>query len=180
MQACYNLAQMYENGENVEKDIHEARELYTIASEEGHLPSKHSLAFIYAQGIGVPVDKARAEALFEGRNRAEKELFQQALETAAVVPAASDAIDMSTNSKTDEENKTVSRRESRASRVTSHSEASRKDALLTPPRSLLRRASKVSSAEVSEAADVDGPPPDPFAPMAVTYLPNGWLQLRPM
>ena len=74
------LVELYEHGDLVaEKDSAKAAALYQVAADQGHEPSMNSLAFMYAEGIGVEKDKVKAESLFRPRSRAERELISQVL-----------------------------------------------------------------------------------------------------
>jgi TPR repeat protein len=56
----FNLAQIYFQGDCVEKDQTRAAELYRKAAENGHYPSQSRLGFMFAQGTGVTKDRTQA------------------------------------------------------------------------------------------------------------------------
>ena len=62
--ALYNLADMYSNGEGVEKNEEEAARLYRIAGYNGHGDAEFNLGVIYENGEGVEKDLNKAMAYY--------------------------------------------------------------------------------------------------------------------
>jgi len=60
LDAQYNLALMYDNGEGVPQDYAEAVKWYRLAAEQGHAKGQYNLALMYDNGEGVPQDYAEA------------------------------------------------------------------------------------------------------------------------
>jgi localization factor PodJL len=63
--AQYRLGKLFETGENVAKDLAEARRWMERAAEGGHRRAMHTLAIFYAEGRGAPQDFAAAARWFE-------------------------------------------------------------------------------------------------------------------
>lgn len=51
--AQYIIAQMYANGEGVDRDMREAAFWYAMAADRGHLKSQNNLANMYMDGFGI-------------------------------------------------------------------------------------------------------------------------------
>lgn len=64
-EAQYMVANMYEKGEGVEKDLKEAAGWYEKAAEQGHPYSMYKLADMYEKGEGVAKDDAKAAEWFK-------------------------------------------------------------------------------------------------------------------
>ena len=58
--AQYNLALMYLNGQGVPQDFAEAARWYQLAAEQGFPKAQYNLALMYHNGQGVPQDYAEA------------------------------------------------------------------------------------------------------------------------
>lgn len=52
----------YENGVHVGRDYARARQLYCAAARRGHAPAQVRLAWLYAHGLGTPLDRDLAGA----------------------------------------------------------------------------------------------------------------------
>ena len=64
MEACYNLASMYANGDGVRQDKHKAIKLYTEACDGGYMTACIILGHMYYKGEGIPKNKQKAKELF--------------------------------------------------------------------------------------------------------------------
>ena len=62
--ALFNLGWMYFNGENVNKDVFKAYELYQMASDFGHPRAMYNLANMHLTGTGTVKDLKKAYKLF--------------------------------------------------------------------------------------------------------------------
>ena len=60
VQAQYNLALMYDNGEGVPQDYKTAVKWYTLAAEKGDADAQYNLGMMYVNGNGVIQDNAYA------------------------------------------------------------------------------------------------------------------------
>ena len=58
--AQFNLAVMFADGEGVIRDFSEAVRWFRLSAEQGDAPSQFNLAGMYASGMGVPTDFATA------------------------------------------------------------------------------------------------------------------------
>uniref|UniRef100_UPI0040483D3E tetratricopeptide repeat protein n=1 Tax=Algoriphagus sp. TaxID=1872435 RepID=UPI0040483D3E len=58
--AQFNLALMYEDGQGVPQDYKQAVKWYTKAAEQGDASAQHNLGLMYANGQGVPQDNVYA------------------------------------------------------------------------------------------------------------------------
>ena len=62
--AMYNLGWMYQVGENLNKDVVKAFELYSKSAEKGHPQATFNLANMYYSGEGTTKDLQTAYRLF--------------------------------------------------------------------------------------------------------------------
>ncbi|MDB0048246.1 sel1 repeat family protein [Burkholderiaceae bacterium] len=62
--AQFNLALMYKNGQGVPQDYKQAVKWYTKAAEQGNANAQYSLGYRYANGQGVPQDNVYAHMWF--------------------------------------------------------------------------------------------------------------------
>ena len=62
--AMYNLGWMYQVGENLNKDVVKAFELYSKSAEKGHPQATFNLANMYYSGEGTTKDLQTAYKLF--------------------------------------------------------------------------------------------------------------------
>ena len=65
MQAVFNLALMYQNGEGVKQDEAKAFELYERAHRAGHEGSTCNLGMMYMKGVGVRQNKEKGFELLQ-------------------------------------------------------------------------------------------------------------------
>lgn len=61
--AQFDIAQMYEHGIGVEKNINEAIKFYTLAARQQDLRAEYNLGLIYLEGQGVPQDAKKGISL---------------------------------------------------------------------------------------------------------------------
>ena len=64
MNALYNLALIYKNGNGVAQDYAEAAKWYRLAAEQGHLKAANNLGSLYYAGDGVLQNYAEAAKLW--------------------------------------------------------------------------------------------------------------------
>lgn len=55
-EAQFNLGVIYDTGDGVPQDYHEAAKWFSMAAEQGLAVAQHNLALMYARGEGVPLD----------------------------------------------------------------------------------------------------------------------------
>ena len=58
--ASYNLAQIYREGTEVDKDFDKSLKYYQLAAEQGYAQAQYNLAVIYLKGINIAQDKKEA------------------------------------------------------------------------------------------------------------------------
>lgn len=63
-QAQFHLAQAYENGTDIEKDMKEATKWLRMSAEQGNRTAAYNLAMLYSTGRGVEKDEEEAEKWF--------------------------------------------------------------------------------------------------------------------
>jgi enhanced entry protein EnhC len=74
--AQFTLAQMYQDGIGVNKDVQAALKLYEQASEQQDLRAEYNLGLLYLEGQGIPADYQKAittlrDAAFKGNEHAQ-------------------------------------------------------------------------------------------------------------
>ena len=65
MNAQYNLALIYKNGNGVAQDYAEAAKWHRLAAEQGHLKAANNLGSLYYAGDGVLQNYAEAAKLWK-------------------------------------------------------------------------------------------------------------------
>lgn len=63
-ESCFDLARMYDKGDDVEKDEDRASAFYDKACEGGYFAGCNNLAVMYERGEGVTADSVKAAALY--------------------------------------------------------------------------------------------------------------------
>ncbi|SVD65759.1 uncharacterized protein METZ01_LOCUS418613, partial [marine metagenome] len=61
LDAQHNLAEMYENGKGVKKNLEKAYEYYLSAARKGNLDSQKKVAEMYKEGIGTEKNIEKSE-----------------------------------------------------------------------------------------------------------------------
>ena len=70
--AIFELAGYYRRGDFVEKDVAKSIELVEQAAKLGEVQAMRDLSFIYANGLGIDADEAKADEWSEKAEAAEK------------------------------------------------------------------------------------------------------------
>jgi TPR repeat protein len=64
-----NLGYLYENGLGVTRDYAEAARWYQLAADSGYARAQFHLGVLYAEGLGLPLNKPKGRALIEQASR---------------------------------------------------------------------------------------------------------------